>query len=170
MPPDNAPQTSLPQNAAPETPDLQAHSVQPIAQQTSHLLKKPIKVVEANATAIEDALATANGKAASFALTTASEIIVIARMSEQRIADLSVRSRTGVTVQFTPAGPAASSYKCGAISTEVVLERRGAGWYLIGVRRTTLYPRARQRLVVNISRAQADEITRRALSAFVVAA
>lgn len=170
MPPDHVPQTSLPQNAASETPDLQAHSGKPTAKQTAHLLKKPIKIVEANAAAIDEALEAANGKAASFALTKASEIIAIARMSEQRIADLSVRSRNGVTVQFTPAGPTASSYKYGAISTEVVLERRGAGWYLIGVRRTTLYPRARQRLMINISRAQADEIARRALSAFAVAA
>lgn len=170
MPPETTPQSSLPQHAAQETKAFSAQSALPAVKLTAHLLKKPIKVVWTHAAAIDAELAAVNGKVTSFTLTEALEIIRIAETAEQRLDNLATRSRAGVTASFVPAGPTASACSDGTISTEVLLERRAAGWYLIGVKRAKVYPRSGQRLVIEISRVQADQITRRALSTFRVTA
>jgi hypothetical protein len=111
---------------------------------------KPIKITET--AAVEAALASVNGRAASFTITTAAEVRAVAREAEETLANaLTSAARTGARVRYTPAGPSAKSYKNAAVSTTIDLERRTAGWVLVAVRRSDVFPRSPSRLTIQLS-------------------
>jgi hypothetical protein len=111
---------------------------------------KPIRIEDT--AAVADALAAVNGRATSFTITRADEVAAVAHKAEQDLANsLPKAARTGAQVAYTPAGPSAKAYNQAATSTTIVLERRAAGWVLIGVRRATVYPRTPSHLTILLS-------------------
>jgi hypothetical protein len=129
-----------------------------------------IKIEQANAKKIEDALEAVNGRATSFTLTTYAEIAAIAENAEARLAALPVAKRAGVSIVYRPSGPSANAYRHNAKSTEVRLERNTAGWYVTEIRTAEVYPKSPAIRRLTVTRAQADEIARRAIADFRIAA
>jgi len=130
--------------------------------------KKTIKITEENAADIEAALAAINGRASAFATTSFARIAEIVGMAEKQIAILPRSSRVGVSISHIPAGPSAKAYGHSAVSTRVTLEWKSAGWHLVGVERTKVYPRSPERVRISLSLRQAEEIARRSVSSFVI--
>lgn len=98
-----------------------------------------------NADAVEDALASVNGKADSFTICRASTLQAFARDAETRLSGILPKAAwTGARVKCIPAGPSANSYKYGAKSTEVVLERGANAWFVVSVQEAKVYPRSRE--------------------------
>jgi hypothetical protein len=124
---------------------------------------KPIKIEDT--AAIEAALAAINGRAESFTITSAAQVAKIAEQAEQALANsLTKAARAGARVSYTPAGPSAKSYKRAAVSTTIGLERRAAGWVLIAIDRTEVFPRSPSRLHIALSPEQHMAAAIRAVS------
>lgn len=130
-----------------------------------------LKIAQQNATKIYDALASVNGKAVSFTISTYSAVAAYAAAVENMLeqSQLLKAERGGVVAQIRPSGPSASAYKYAAKSTTIRLERGPKDWFLVGVSETTVYPRHTESVAVTISPAQRDTIARKALADYRVA-
>ena len=119
---------------------------------------------------VEAALDAVNGKATSFTIQYASVVRGIAEDAEKALALLPKAQRSGAVVTFTPSGPSAGAYKNSAISTIVTLQRGSSAWFLIGVGRTSVYPKQTERLSITITKGQADVIIKAAIRPFTIQA
>jgi hypothetical protein len=128
-----------------------------------------IKINLANNKAIIDALEKVNGKAESFTVSNAKQMIEIAAQAESKLEVMNKADRKGAKAMYRPAGPSANSYKYAAKSTRVYIERGSKDWFLVNVQTDHVRPKAKEILNVTISKAQADEIQARAISGFYVA-
>lgn len=126
-------------------------------------MKKPLQIKPENGPEIKVVLDGVNGRAESFAISTYAEVAEIAKRAEERISALTVSSRTGVKVTYTPAGPWAKAYRYPAASTRICLERRRSGWVLADVQRIEVYPRTPEKLLLSVTPEQSAEIARRTL-------
>jgi hypothetical protein len=133
-------------------------------------LKKPIAITLENKDAICEALKAVNGRATSFTITTYSEVEAVAKQAEKALEALPKSDRVGARCSYNPAGPSARAYKHHAKSTTIVIERKRAGWVLILVRETSVHPRENETFQMYVTRAQKDEIARRAVARFAVIA
>ena len=127
-----------------------------------------IKIAQQNATKIYEALASVNGKAVSFTISTYSAVAAYAAAAEKMLeqSQLPKAERGGVVAQIRPAGPSASAYKYAAKSTTIRIERGPTYWFLVGVSETTVYPKEAESIAVTISPAQRDTIARKALAGY----
>lgn len=129
-----------------------------------------LKITTENATKIVDALATVNGKANSFTISTYHDVATYAEAVEKRLADshLLKAERAGVSASIRPAGPWATAYKYAAKSTAVTIERGSKDWFLIAVTETSVYPKQPESIRIKITPAQRDAIARKALEPYTV--
>jgi hypothetical protein len=103
---------------------------------------------------VEAALASVNGRAESFALTTYGDVRAVVRKAEQRLNNLGVskKNQVGAEVTFVPSGPTSNSYKYAAITTRITLSRTSGGWFLTSASRDEVYPNSDERLRIALSR------------------
>ena len=127
-------------------------------------------MIDAKAKAIVAALACCNGRAVARTISTYAEVWAVAERAEDLLAKRGVakKNRVGTTVEHYPAGPSASAYKYGAISTHISLKRVSDGWRLVGVSRTTAWPRASELFELTISPEAAENVSRAAFDGFIV--
>lgn len=114
------------------------------------------------------ALAAVNGKAVTFTITSERDVADVATRAEKYLDKHEIRSRDrlGAKITFRPAGPTANAYRFKSISTEIELTRGSKGWYLTGVKRAPVYPRAGERFLVTISDRALYNVIKRVLVAF----
>lgn len=125
-----------------------------------------IKIDIKNNEAINAALEAVNGKATSFTITSAKEVLDAVKAVETKLAVLPKAERKGAKAHYRPTGPSASSYKYMAKTTRITIERGATDWFLTGVFSEGVLPKASERMIISISKAQADEIQRRAIADF----
>ena len=125
-----------------------------------------LKIAQQNATKIYEALASVNGKASSFTVSSHSAVAAYAAAVEKMLeqSQLPKDERGGVVAQIRPPGPSANAYKYAAKSTSIRIERGSKAWFLVGVSATTVYPKQPESVAVTISPAQRDTIARKALA------
>jgi hypothetical protein len=99
-----------------------------------------ILVAPENLDQLQLALAAGEGRAIQRCLTPP-ELVTLAAESEARFDDLLVMKseRPGARMTFVVEGPS-KRYPRSAQATQVALQRRGKGWYLLHVRRVVVYP------------------------------
>jgi hypothetical protein len=115
--------------------------------------------------ALDQALEQVNGRATSFTLSSWN-ILNLALEAEKWLDkhDLPKKARTGARVFHRPGGPSTKSYKYNAATTEVILERRSAGWVLLELKRGTVRPKQGATTRYIITEATRDVILRNALA------
>jgi hypothetical protein len=106
---------------------------------------------------IEKALANVNGKAESFAITTAEQVERLANRGERALAHIAKSRRIGVIVTHIPAGPSALSYGYSAISTRIEIRRFASGWFLTGIGKVSVQPKIKEFLRIDLSKEQGEE-------------
>ncbi len=96
---------------------------------------KAIKIIPNNLSAIEAALSAVNGKAVEHCYTRADEIEALAKYAENRLEHFGLpkAERPGANLYATSGAAVPNAYKYGRKATYIVLERKGAGWYLTEV-------------------------------------
>ena len=104
---------------------------------------KPIKIAVENTQAIEAALSAVNGRAVAHSYTTFSDVCLLAGCAEARLAALGLpkADRIGAEWHETSGSTVPNSYDRKGHSrraTAVTIVRKGAGWYLIDVRRADI--------------------------------
>ena len=109
---------------------------------------------------VEAALASVNGRAQSFALTTYGAIRDVVCKAEERLDNLGVskKNQVGAELTFTPSGPKSNCYNHAAISTKVTLSRTTGGWFLTGVERDLVRPMQSERLQIALSREGCEQV------------
>ena len=129
-----------------------------------------LKISTDNATKIFDALATVNGKANSFTISSFNAVVDYAEAVEKMLhhSQLPKAERAGVIAVIKPAGPWATAYKYAAKSTAITIERGSKDWYLTGIAETSVYPKQKESTVVKVTPAQRDSIARKALEPYTV--
>jgi hypothetical protein len=130
-----------------------------------------IKIESKNENEIQAALAAVNGKALSFTITSYAQVEAYAAGVEDVVkkTKLPKKERLGIRAYITPAGPSAKSYKYASKSTGLTIEYGAAGWYLVRVASTDVFPRQPERIKITITQAQRDAIAKRAVADFIVA-
>lgn len=105
---------------------------------------KAIKIIEANAEAVEKALKMQNGRATAHAYTSFSEIAELAEQAEAGLAKLLYKKDfAGARLTATSGGSVAKSYRDARKVTVVTIERKSGAWYLIGVCASSIYDSAK---------------------------
>jgi hypothetical protein len=127
-----------------------------------------IKVSIQNNAAISAELLKVNGKAESFTITSANQILQAVARAEQKLSAIPKAQWRGAMVMFRPAGPSANSYKYNAKSTRVFIERGATDWFLVNIQPDAVSPKEKEFLHITISADQAAEIQRRAVADFSV--
>ncbi len=96
---------------------------------------KAIKIIPDNFAAIVAALSAVNGKAAEHCYTRADEIEALAKYAENRLEHFGLpkAERPGANLYATSGAAVPNAYKYSRKATYIVLERKGAGWYLTEV-------------------------------------
>lgn len=102
---------------------------------------KAIKISADNASKINALLDEVNGKATAHTYTDASEIIALAEVAEKKVVKLvgSQKDAVGAKAVAESGGPVANSYRNSRIGTQVVIERRPTGWFIVDARSVNLY-------------------------------
>lgn len=129
-----------------------------------------INIDTKNSAKINAELEKLNGKAESFTITTTDEVVKIAAKAEKQLEALPKAMRKGAVVYFTPAGPTARSYKYAVKTTKLSMQRGASGWFLTGISTVHVSPTRSEHMMIKISKAQAEEIQRRAIETFTVVA
>jgi hypothetical protein len=125
-----------------------------------------IEIVPANKDAIEAMLKDGNGNARRHTYDRYSEIESAAINAERELETFGVAKarRQGARYTSQSGGYLPNAYRYVAEQTEVLIERRSSAWYLVSAYRVPLYPKSTGRTQLYVTRAQADEATRRLLS------
>ena len=105
-----------------------------------------IKVIVANSSKIESALAAVNGRAALHAYTTYTEIASLAAIAEDRVVALVGTKKDAVGAKFrstsgSPVSNAYAKYNYTRQATFVELQRRPTGWFLVDTLRAVIWQR-----------------------------
>lgn len=129
-----------------------------------------IKIDLTNNERINFELGKVNGKASAFAITSTYEVLQAVRKAETRlkVANLPKSMWRGTVFSYVPAGPTARSYKYNAASTLIRVERGANDWFLVFVAKSAVSPCERENLEIRLTREQAAEIQRRAVSEFFI--
>jgi hypothetical protein len=127
-----------------------------------------IKVNIQNNSAINAELLKVNGRAESFTITCAKQILEAINGAERKMSAIPKAKWKGAKVMFRPAGPSANSYKYNAKSTRVYIERGATDWFLVNIQPDAVSPKEKEFLRITISADQAAEIQRRAIADFSV--
>lgn len=117
------------------------------------------------------ALDAVNGSAGTFTIYQPAEVNRYAEQAEAmlKVAGIPESERPGTVVVARPAGPWANAYKSSGISTQVTLQRRPKGvWMLASVERVTVWPKTPELYRVQISAAAAECARKAALRPFTV--
>ena len=91
--------------------------------------------------AVGIALEAVNGKANQHTFTNLYEINEIVRCAEEKLENLGIakKDRPGAKVYATSGGAVPKNYKYKRVATDVTLERRASGWFLIRIESTHVY-------------------------------
>lgn len=129
---------------------------------------KPIKIIPENKLIIEQALATANGKAREHTYTSYEEIASLAQSEETSCQKfgLTLKDRVGVKITCQSGAVLPNAYKFKARTTTVRIERRGSGWWLIEVWGSGLQPKVKPVHTMQVSPEQVAAATKRLLARF----
>ena len=94
-----------------------------------------LKIQDATAQHIEDALKVVNGRAERHAFTNYAEVATVAREAEIVLDTLGVlkADRPGTTATMVSGSKLPNCYKYNPIRTVLWITRRAAGWYITGV-------------------------------------
>jgi hypothetical protein len=126
---------------------------------------KPIKITDVNRDKIEGALAEVNGKASGFTTTEYAIIKVIADNAAKDIATAAGGKKylSGCKIIRCNAGSVAKSYRYTRIATEVIIEYRKTGAYLVAVNRVKLWPNTCGYRIVKLTDAATTAIRQHAI-------
>ena len=127
-----------------------------------------IKLNIQNNSAINAELLKINGRAESFTISCAKQILEAIKKAEEKLAVLPKSQWQGIVFSYVPAGPTARSYKFNATSTVVRVERGASDWFLVAIGKVAVSPKERERLSIEITPDQSSEIQRRAVAEFYV--
>lgn len=121
-------------------------------------MTKPIKIDKANAAAIEERLASVNGKASRHTFTTYGEVWRQAEDAEKVLESLSISkaARSGARYVAQSGSNLPNAYKYAAKASVVTLERRSSAWWLVGVVTYDLHPKHTPTRYVHLT-AEQDE-------------
>lgn len=110
---------------------------------------KQIKIVEGNAATIEAALREVNGRYGESKFVTYRQIEKCAEHGETTLDELGLFkcSRPGARLKATSGHEVPKSYNYKRPATEVVLERRDSGWYLVALARAVVYTQGGSKFV-----------------------
>jgi hypothetical protein len=102
---------------------------------------KATRITEQNQSAIVAILAAVNGKSTAHTFTTYAEIEQIAAQAEKQVVDLvgSQKAAVGAQLKATSGEKVPNAYKYSRDGTQVTIERRASGWFLVDARHATLY-------------------------------
>ena len=102
---------------------------------------KSIKIIPDNFAAIVAALSAINGRSAEHCYTSADEIEALAKYAENRLEHFGLpkAERAGARLYATSGDTVPNAYKYGRKATFVLLERKGAGWYLTDVQPSNIF-------------------------------
>lgn len=133
---------------------------------------KSIKIQKSNAAHIVDALREINGKAFDHAFTEYSEIVALATAAEAAtLQAVGAKCRAaGACTVATSGKKVASSYKYTRSATEVRLERRAGGWYLVDAKPVAVWARGGHDPKLSLSAEQAAQAAAHGASKYSVAA
>lgn len=111
---------------------------------------------------VEKALKAVNGRAEGHTYTTIFEINDLVKAAEARLAalDLPKPQRVGAIFYSTSGTDVPSAYKYSRAATEVRLERRASGWFLVAITSATIYKEGGKDKMV-LTKTQADEAVKR---------
>ncbi len=117
-----------------------------------------IKIIPANAKAIEDALSAINGKAVEHTFINYASILLVANRAEKALADIGLRlaDRQGASVVAESGQLLPSAYKFAAKSTLVKLLRGKDAWFLVDVKAEKLSPKSKPIWQVWLAQDQID--------------
>ena len=131
---------------------------------------KAIKISAENAEKINAAISEIEGKATARTLD-ADDIIKIAERSTEQVAARTFLPKTrqvGAVVTYRMGINLPSSYKYAPEYTEVILERRKSGWFLVSARRARGAAKQAETFEISLSPQAAAEAKRRFESGFSV--
>jgi hypothetical protein len=102
---------------------------------------KATRITEQNKDAIVAILAAVNGKSTAHTFTTYNEIEQIAAQAEKQVIDLvgSQKAAVGAVFKVTSGEKVPNAYKYSRDGTQVTIERRSTGWFLVDARHAALY-------------------------------
>jgi len=120
-----------------------------------------IKINVQNTAALEAALAKANGRSTAHTFRSASDIIECARKAEEKLQSLSLAkcSRSGAIATANSGGRISNSYKYTRITTNAILERGSAAWFLIEIGTAESFRRTAGAVHVSLTASQDAEVT-----------
>lgn len=102
---------------------------------------KPIKVCEANRAKIAEYLRTINGAATRHVCVMYGEVLHLCDSMEIKLASLLRQKKhfPGAQVCYVSGAPMPNAYKYSRRATMLKLERRSAGWFIVGGAPTTIW-------------------------------
>ena len=132
---------------------------------------KAIKITETNAEAINAAIAEVEGRASSRTCNfdDCQRAVWLAE-KHPALHLLPKKDHVGTRASYQQGVSLPNSYKYRAEATALRIERRSTGWFLIGVHRGDCSNNQPEKVFVSLSKAQADEATRRFAAQFSVRA
>jgi hypothetical protein len=120
-------------------------------------VNRPITIVPEKASALEDALSTANGRATRHTLRTYSELEEVATLAEQQLARILpfVKDRPGAEFTYRGEGAWANAYRHAMTVSHIRLRRVRAGWALLKAETANAYPKQKPKLQLLLNDPQA---------------
>jgi hypothetical protein len=101
---------------------------------------KPLHITESKRDRIKQELDAANGSATEHVFFT-SQVFKLAEKAETEILRYVLKKEaTGARFQAVSGMPVAKAYSYVRVATEVVLERRSTGWFMVEVRSRKIWP------------------------------
>ena len=133
---------------------------------------KKLSIDVNNTAEVVAALAAVNGKATSFATTSASTVIGVGNRLSRMLHDfgMSLKDRAGCEVIHCAAGPSANKYKYAAAATLITLRigSDGKTVRLVGVSKSSVYPKERECFRPRLTRRAYDAYMSRCADRFEV--
>lgn len=133
---------------------------------------KTIKVCAENQATIEAALKAVNANRTEHTYTDFVEVDAMATRAEEELSSLSlpIKMRPGARWDETSGASVPSKYRYTRDATSISLERRPAGWYIVGISAARIYQRGGGPGILTLTVSQSTEVTKRFRSQFRVAA
>ncbi|WP_321336542.1 hypothetical protein [Breoghania sp.] len=127
---------------------------------------EPIQIRRENERRVVGALMDVSRENLAFAITDFRTVERAATVAEYKLRALEPAERVGATARYRPDGPSKNSRVYAETSTEITIERRGPGWFLVEILETLVYRGEDAETIVTITPAQRNEIARVAVADF----
>lgn len=117
---------------------------------------------------IEKYLASINGSAQAFTVTSVHAIKKIILLIEQRLFHIPKNKRNGILVEYRPCGASSRSYKYSAKSTVLYLRCGSNSWFLERASSCVVATKQPEKILITVNESQAGEIIKKVMHNFIV--